>query len=85
MMLTFGLIALFSIAAVTAIAMLVRQIADAAPRIAELKTALAHCPQTRELRFTIRETLVSPRHGQIVPLPIKVKPAGSPQPLRAAA
>ena len=84
-MLTFGLIALFSIAAVTATAMLAWQIADAAPRIAELQAALAECPQTCELRFTIRETLVSPRHGQVVPLPIKVKPSGSPQPLRAAA
>ena len=89
MMLTFGLFVLFSIAAVTAVAMLAWQIADAAPKIAGLQAALADCPQTRELRFTVRETLVSPRHGQVVALPlrvsIKVKPAGSPQPLRAAA
>ena len=84
-MLTFGLIALISTAAIVAISMLAWQIADALPRVADLKAALAECPQTRALRFTIRETLVSPRHGQIVALPIKVKPAGSPQPLRAAA
>ena len=84
-MLTFGLIALISTAAIVAISMLAWQIADALPRVADLKAALAECPQTRELRFTIRETLVSPRHGQIVALPIKVKPTGSPEPLRAAA
>ncbi len=86
---TFGLIALFSVAAITAIAILGWQIADAAPRIAGLKAALAQCPQSRELRFTIRETLVSPRHGQVVALsaatPIKVKPICQVQPLRAAA
>ena len=85
MMLTFGLIAQFAVAALAACAMLAWQIADALPRIADLKAALAECPQTRAVRFTIRETLVSPRHGQIVALPIKIKPAGSPQPLRAAA
>ena len=85
MMLTLGLISLFSLAAVTAIAMLAWQIAEAAPKIARLQAALADCPQTRELRFTIRETLVSPRHGQVVALPIKLKQAGSAQPLRAAA
>ena len=85
MMLTMGLIALFSIAAVVAIAMLAWQIADAAPKVADLKAGLTDCPQTRELRFTVRETLVSPRHGQIVTLPIKIKPVGSEQPLRAAA
>ena len=84
-MLTFGLIALISTAAIVAISMLAWQIADALPRVADLKAALAECPQTRALRFTIRETLVSPRHGQIVALPIKVKPMGSPEPLRAAA
>ena len=84
-MLTFGLIALISTAAIVAISMLASQIADALPRVADLKAALAECPQTRALRFTIRETLVSPRHGQIVALPIKVKPMGSPEPLRAAA
>ena len=84
-MLTFGLIALFSVAAMAAIGILAWQIADAAPKIAGLKEVLANCPQTRELRFSVRETLISPRHGQIVSLPIKIKPVGSVQPLRAAA
>ena len=85
MMLTVGLILLLSVAGVTAVTMLVWQIADAAPKIAGLRAALADCPQTRELRFTVRETLVSPRHGQVVVLPIKLKPVRVAQPLRAAA
>ena len=85
MMLTVGLIVLLSVAGVTAVTMLVWQIADAAPKIAGLRAALADCPQTRELRFTVRETLVSPRHGQVVVLPIKLKPVRVAQPLRAAA
>ena len=85
MMLTLGLIALFSIAAVVAIAMLIWQIADAAPRIAGLKAALANCPQSREFRYSLRETLVNPRYGQVVSLPVKIRTLGSEQPLRAAA
>ena len=84
-MLTFGLIVLFLVAGVTAIATLVRQIADAAPKIAGLHAALADCPQSRELRFTVREVLVSPRHGQVVAMPVRIKPLALPQALRAAA
>ena len=83
-MLAFGLVALFTIAAVTAVGMLGWQITQVLPHIARLKTAMAECPQTRDVRFTLRETLVSPRHGQVVTLPVKIKSAG-PQPLRAAA
>ena len=83
-MLTFGLIALFTAAAIIAVAMLGWQIADAVPHVAQLKAALAECPQAREVRFTLRETLVSPRHGQVVVLPVKLKSAEQ-QPLRAAA
>ena len=84
-MLTLGLIALFCVAAITAAVMLAWQIADAAPKIGQLKAALAQCPQTRELRFTIREITISPRHGQVVALPARIKPRALPQALRAAA
>ena len=83
-MLAFGLIALFTAAAVAAVAMLGWQIADAHPHVAQLKAALAECPRTHEVRFTLRETLVSPRHGQVVALPVKIKSVAQ-QPLRAAA
>ena len=85
MMLTFGLIVLFLVAGVTAMATLVWQLADAAPKIAGLHAALADCPQTRELRFTIREITVSPRHGQVVAMPVRIKSLALPQALRAAA
>ena len=84
-MMAFGLTALLSFAAIVAIAISALQIAAALPRVAGIKAALSDCPQTRELRFTIREITVSPRHGQVVALPVRIKPAGSLQPLRAAA
>ena len=85
MMIAFGLTALFLFAAVVALATLGFQIAATLPRIVGIKAALAECPQTRELRFTIREITVSPRHGQVATLPVRIRPLASPQPLRAAA
>ena len=85
MMIVFGLTALFAFAAIVALATLGLEIATALPRIAGIKTALAEGPQTSELRFTIREITVSPRHGQVVVLPVRIKPLTAPQPLRAAA
>ena len=84
-MIAFGLIALFALAAIVALATLSIEIAAALPRIAGIKAALAECPQSRELRFTIREITVTPRHGQVVALPVRIKPLAAPQPLRAAA
>jgi hypothetical protein len=84
-MMAFGLIGLFTLAAIIAVATLGFQIAAALPRIAGIKAALAECPPTRELRFTIREITVSPRHGQVVALPVRIRSLVSPQPLRAAA
>lgn len=85
MMIAFGLTALFAFAAIVALAMLGFEIAAVLPHIARIKAALAECPQSRELRFTIREITVSPRHGQVVALPVRIKPLVSPQPLRVAA
>ena len=85
MMIAFGLTALFAFAAIVALGSLGFGIAAALPRIAGIKAALAECPQARELRFTIREITVSPRHGQVAHLPVWIKPLAAPQPLRAAA
>ncbi|MDL2352312.1 MAG: hypothetical protein QFC78_05645 [Pseudomonadota bacterium] len=85
MMIAVGLTALFALAAIAALGTLGLSIAAALPRIAGIKAALADCPQTRELRFTIREITVSPRHGQVASLPVRIKPLALPQPLRAAA
>ena len=84
-MIAFGLIALFALAAVVALATLSIEIAAALPGIAGIKAVLAECPRSRELRFTIREITVTPRHGQVVALPVRIKPLAAPQPLRAAA
>ena len=84
-MMAFGLTALFAFAAIAAIGMLALQFAAALPRVAGIRAALADCPQSRELRFTIREITVSPRHGQVAHLPVRIKPLAVPQPLRAAA
>ena len=84
-MMAFGLTALFALAAIAALGTLGFSIAAALPRVAGIRAALADCPQSRELRFTIREITVSPRHGQVATLPVRIKQAGSPQPLRAAA
>ena len=54
-MLAFGLVALFTVAAVTAVAMLGCQISQVLPHVAQLKTAMAECPQTREVRFNLKD------------------------------
>ena len=85
MMIAVGLTALFTLAALVALGTLGCSIAAALPRFAAIKAALADCPQNRELRFTIREITVSPRHGQVAQLPVRIKPLAAPRPLRAAA
>ena len=85
-MLSFAISALFLAAAAIACRVLAFQLAAALPQAAQLRQALHGCPQTRELRFTIVETLVTPRHGDVIALPIRIKPlAGQPKPFRAAA
>ena len=84
-MLSFAMIALFVAAAALALGVLALQIA-ATLQVAPLRQALRSCPQTREFRFTFTETLVTPRHGEVVALPIRIKSAAAqPKPYRAAA
>ena len=85
-MLSFAMIALFVAAAALALGVLALQIAATLPQVAPLREALRSCPQTREFRFTFTETLVTPRHGEVVALPIRIKSAAAqPKPYRAAA
>lgn len=85
-MLSFAMITLFVAAATLALGVLALQIAATLPQVAPLRQALCECPQTREFRFTFTETLVTPRHGEVVALPVRIKPSVSqPKPLRAAA
>ena len=84
-MIAICLIALFTLAALVALVTIGLEVAAALPRIAALRAALVEGSPSRELRFTIREITVAPRRGQVVRLPLRVKPLASPQPLRAAA
>lgn len=85
-MLSFATSAVFLAAAVIACGVLGFQLAAALPQAAQLKQALRDCPQTRELRYTIVETMVTPRHGDVVALPARIRPlAAQPKPFRAAA
>jgi len=83
-MIAFGLAALFTIAAIVALTVIAAAMLRALPQARALKAALAACPETRELRFTIRELVVTPARSNVVALPVRIKPAVL-QPLRAAA
>ena len=87
-MIAFGMTALFVMAAFAALAVIAVSFARAVPQVRALKAALASCPETRELRFTVRELVVTPARGaargNVVALPVRFKPAAL-QPLRAAA
>ena len=83
-MIAFGLVALFIIASGVALGVITLAVARTLPQVRALKAALANCPETRELRFTVRELVVTPARGNVVALPVRLKPAAL-QPLRAAA
>ncbi len=83
-MVALALLALFVVAATLALGAIGHAVSVALPKARELKMALAACPDQRELRFTIREVVVTSAHGKVVALPLRFKPA-APQPLRAAA
>lgn len=83
-MIAFGLASLFVLAALVACGVIATSITGALPQLRGLKAALAECPETRELRFTVREVVVSPARGNVIALPVRFKPAAL-QPLRAAA
>lgn len=78
---------LLGVALVLSLGLLARMGVRAASRFAVIRQELESCPQMRELRFTIRETVVRYNDGKIIALPVRqprlVRPA--PQPLRAAA
>ena len=53
---------------VVSLGLLAQMVRVALPRFAALKRELAECPATRELRFTVRETVVSWNDGTVVAL-----------------
>ena len=81
----FELAALFALAVVLVLAALVAAVHRALPLAKRLKTELAACPDSLEMRYTITETVGRWNDGTVVPL----KPRQArlvPQPaMRAAA
>ena len=65
---------------------LVQQVRALVPQMIELRRDLAATPDLREMRYTLRDLIVSFDDGKVVALPLRpvrlVRPA---QPLRAAA
>ena len=65
---------------------LVQQVRALVPQMIELRRELAATPELREMRYTLRDVLVSFDDGKVVSLPLRpvrlVRPA---VPLRAAA
>lgn len=47
---------------------IVQSLRTALPQITGLRHALNECPETLELRFTVREVVVSFHDGKVVPL-----------------
>ncbi len=85
-MFTVELSVLLVLSMVLGVGTLVQSLRTALPRIAELRRALEDCPVRHELRFTIRETVVSYNDGKVVALqPRRAVSLPRPAPQRAAA
>lgn len=79
------LVLLFAVA-VFAISVVVHTFSRFAQQAAAIRAALAECPEKREFRYTVRETVVSYNDGKVVQLGTRRKIAAvSRQPQRAAA
>lgn len=59
---------LLALGGIFAVASLVRSLRTALPQIAGLRGALRDCPETRQVRFTVREIVVSYNDGKVIPL-----------------
>lgn len=76
----------FVLLAVVVAAPVVAQVRCLSPQIAKLRAELSAPPQTRELRYTIREVIAVPVPAQVVAFPARVAPeAGQPGHWRKAA
>ena len=65
---------------------LVQQVRALAPQMVELRAELAVSPELREMRYTLRDVIVSYDDGKVVALPLRpMRLVRTAQPLRAAA
>lgn len=80
---------LFGTAMVVSLGWLAHMARAAVPAFRAIREQLAVTPATRELRFTLTETVVAWNDGTVVALPVRqvrlVRPAARPMPLREAA
>lgn len=85
-MFTVEISVLLMLSLVLAGATVIRSVRTALPQIAALRQALEQCPETFEVRFTVRETVVRFNDGKVVPLrPRRPVSLPRPQSVRAAA
>lgn len=75
MMLNLALTLSFTAAALLAVVTIVATLRRALPQVAGLRDALATCPQTREYRYRVMETVVTHGGGQILALPLRPRQA----------
>lgn len=54
--------------ALVGIGVIVQALRTALPQAAAIRQALKDCPESREVRFTVREVVVSYNDGKVVPL-----------------
>lgn len=54
--------------ALVGIGVIVQALRTALPQVAVIRQALNDCPESREVRFTVREVIVSYNDGKVVPL-----------------
>ncbi len=59
---------LLVVLAAVGIGSIVRSLRTALPQIAAIRQALKDCPESYEVRFTVREVVVSYNDGKVVPL-----------------
>lgn len=59
---------LLVVLAAVGIGSIVRSLRTALPRIAAIRQALKDCPESHEVRFTVREAVVNYNDGKVVPL-----------------
>jgi hypothetical protein len=78
---------LLGVVLIVSLGLLAHMIRVAAPAFRAVRDELAATPLTRELRFTITETVVSWNDGTVVALPVRQPRLARPsqQPLREAA
>lgn len=62
---------LLALGGIAALASLIGSARTALPQVAAIRQALAECPERQEMRFTVRQIVVSYNDGKVVPLRLR--------------